>query len=135
MILEPDPSTGYLPPGMHDASWREVVSCFGGNSHRERLLDGLLSACRSLAAAGCKEVLLDGSFVTTKTLPEDCDAAWETKGVDPVLLDPVLLDTVHPRTAMKAKFLGDLRRPAPRRECSFETSFRAIAMVSGRASC
>ena len=93
---------------MHDASWREVVSRFGGNSHRERLLDGLPSACRSLMAAGCREVLLDGSFVTAKTLPGDYDAAWETEGVDPDLLDPVLLDMKHPREAMKAKYLGDL---------------------------
>ena len=53
-------------------------------------------------------MLLNGSFVTTRTMPGDHDAAWETKGVDPDLLDPVLLDMKHPRAAMKAKFLGDL---------------------------
>ncbi|MDE0240208.1 MAG: hypothetical protein OXQ84_08435, partial [bacterium] len=103
MIPDLDPNTGYLPPGIHRTSWCDVVGRFGGNSHRERLVEALLSACRSLAAAGCTELLLDGSFVTAKALPEDYDAAWETAGVDPDRLDPVLLDVKHPRTAMKER--------------------------------
>ena len=103
-----DPKTGYLPPGIHGASWCDVVGHFGGNSHRERLLAALLTACRNLAAAGCKELLLDGSFVTAKALPGDYDATWETVGVELNRLDPVLLDLAHPRAAMKAKYLGDL---------------------------
>ena len=108
MIPKPDSRTGYLPPGIHDAGWRDVVGRFAGNSHRARLLGGLLAACRNLAAAGCRELLLDGSFVTAKALPGDYDAAWDTSGVDPDRLDPVLLDMEHPRAAMKAKYLGDL---------------------------
>lgn len=108
MIPKLDPTTGYLPPGIHRASWCEVVTNFAGNSHRDRLLQALLAACRNLAAAGCRELLLDGSFVTAKPLPGDYDAAWETAGVDPNQLDPVLLDMQHPRAAMKAKYLGDL---------------------------
>ena len=137
MIPEPDPDTGCLPPGVHEASWHEVVSRFGGNSHRGRLLDGLLNACRGLAAAGCGEAQLDGSFVTTKTMPGDYDAAWETKGVDPELLDPVLLDMKHPRAAMKAKYLGDLF-PASASAAPgvlFRDFSRAIATASGRALC
>ncbi len=61
-----------------------------------------------MAAAGCKELLLDGSFVTAKALPGDYDATWETMGVDLNRLDPVLLDLRHPRAAMKTKYLGDL---------------------------
>ena len=52
--------------------------------------------------------LLDGSFVSAKALPADYDAAWETAGVDPDRLDPVLLDFDNRRAAMKAKYLGDL---------------------------
>ncbi|MDE2851197.1 MAG: hypothetical protein OXP74_11350 [Acidobacteriota bacterium] len=107
-MLEADPRTGYLPPGVHDAKWCEVAGRFAGNSHRARLLGGLLAACRSLAAAGCRELLLNGSFVTAKVLPGDYDAAWETKGVDPDRLDPVLLDFANCRAAMRAKYLGDL---------------------------
>ena len=108
MILKPDPKTGYLPPGVHDAGWRDVVGHFAGNSHRARLMGGLLAACRNLVSAGCGEVLLDGSFVSAKALPGDYDAAWETVDVDPDRLDPVLLDFSKRRAAMKAKYLGDL---------------------------
>ena len=71
-------------------------------------MEGLLAACRNLVAAGCGELLLDGSFVAAKALPGDYDAAWETRGVDPGRLEPVLLDFSNRRAAMKAKYLGDL---------------------------
>ena len=71
-------------------------------------MGSLLAACRNLAAAGCEELLLDGSFVTAKSLPGDNDGAWETVGVDPNRVDPVLLDVSNRRAAMKAKYLGDL---------------------------
>lgn len=103
-----DPSTGYLPPGAHAADWAEVSQRFSGNSHRARLLAGLQGALTSLAGAGCKTVLLDGSFVTTKPLPSDYDGAWEMAGVDPGRLDPVLLDFKNGRAAMKTKFGGEL---------------------------
>lgn len=108
MMLQFDPNTGYLPPGVHAAAWCDVQFRFAENSHRTRLLGGLLAACRNLAAAGCREMLLDGSFVTEKPLPGDYDGAWETAGVDPDRLDPVLLDFSNRRAAMKAKYLGDL---------------------------
>ena len=108
MIPELDPKTGYLPPGIHDADWSEVAGRFGGNSHRSRLVAGLLAACRNLAGAGCCLVLLNGSFVSAKPLPNDYDGAWETVGVDPERLDPVLLDFSNGRAAMKSKYLGEL---------------------------
>ena len=49
-----------------------------------------------------------GSFISEKALPNDYDAAWETAGVDPYRLDPVLLDFSNGRAAMKAKYLGEL---------------------------
>ena len=138
MMPKPDLDTGCLLPGVHEASWDEAVSRFGGISHRERLLDGLQRACRGLAAAGRGDVLPDGSFVTTKAMPGDYDAAWGTKGVNPDLLDPVLLDMKHPRAAMKAKFLGDLFPDSASAASGVlfrDFNSRAIATASGRASC
>ena len=103
-----DPSTSYLPPGVHQASWCETTARFGTNSHRLRLLGGLLAALRILANAGCQAVVLDGSFISEKDLPEDYDACWYTNGVDPSLIDPVLLDPSNARAAMKSKYLGEL---------------------------
>lgn len=108
MILPFDSSTGYLPPGIHEAAWTLVLTEFGTNAHRLTLLNGLLEALRNLAGAGCRWVLLDGSFVTQKALPNDYDGAWETIGVDPTRLDPVLLDFSNGRAAMKARYGGEL---------------------------
>ena len=99
---------GNLPSGIHWATWNEVVGRFGGTAHRDRLLNGLLSAMRALGAAGCQTVFLDGSFVTSKQAPNDFDACWDIEGVDPLLLDPALLDFTGHRAAQKAKYLGEL---------------------------
>lgn len=108
MIPPADSATGYLPPGVHVASWADLVAQFGINPHRVRLIGGLLAAVQNLAAAGCRSVLLDGSFVSQKDLPQDYDGAWDTRGVDPYRLDPVLLDFSNGRAAMKTKYLGEL---------------------------
>ena len=108
MLPSYESSTGYLPSGVHPATWSEIAPRFSGNSHRTRLLGGLLAALQNLAGAGCQSVLLDGSFVSEKELPEDYDGAWDTRGVDPMRLDPVLLDFSNGRAAMKSKYLGEL---------------------------
>lgn len=108
MIPTFDENTGYLPPGVHIASWAEVVEAFSWNSHRARLLRGLEAALQNLRDAGCRYALLDGSFVSTKQLPDDYDGAWDIHGVNPDKLDCVLLDFSNRRAAMKAKFGGEL---------------------------
>jgi hypothetical protein len=108
MIPDVNSMTGYLPVGVHKALWSEISARFGRNSHRVGLLGGLLRAIANLAGAGCQAVLLDGSFVSEKELPQDYDGAWEPYGVDPNLLDPVLLDFSNRRAAMKAKYGGEL---------------------------
>ena len=137
VVLKPDPKTGYLPPGVRDAGWCDVADHFARNSHRARLMGGLSAACRNLAAAGCGELLLDGSFVTAKSLPGDYDDAGETVGVDPDRVDPVRIDFSNRRAAMKAKYLGDLfpasAMAAP--GCSTVTCSRPTATASRKASC
>jgi hypothetical protein len=107
MVPPLDPQTGYLPPGVHQTPWPDIPAVFAKNSHRAGLTDGLLRGLMNLAGAGCRIVLLDGSFISVKPLPRDYDAAWETLGVDPHLLDPVLLDFDNGRAAMKAKYGGE----------------------------
>jgi len=99
---------GALPPGIHEASWSEVVSRFGWNERRQSLLEGLRRILDELASAGCREVWLDGSFVTEKDYPGDFDLVWSTKGVDLTMLDSVVLDVHHPRSAQKSKYGGDI---------------------------
>ena len=99
---------GNLPPGTYAATWDEIVERYATNERREQMLIGLRAAIESLRAAGCSRVYLDGSFVTDKVVPGDFDACWEERGVDPDLLDPVLLDFSDRRAAQKAKYGGEL---------------------------
>ncbi len=71
-------------------------------------MTGLKAAMVSLKDAGCKTVYVDGSFVTGKERPGDFDACWEEEGVDPIVLDPVLLIFDNGRASQKAKYMGEL---------------------------
>lgn len=103
--FEPD---GTLPPGIHWATWREIMERFGFTTYRQELLDGLKRALDVLRVAGCRTVYLDGSFVTAKLIPNDFDACWVRDGVDLELLDPELLDFQHGRLAQKLRYGGEL---------------------------
>ena len=99
---------GLLPPGIHWATWDEVTATFGNTPWRRRLLDGLEMAIDNLRQAGCRTVYIDGSFVTSKEVPNDFDACWEEEGVAPELLDPVLLQFDAGRASQKARYWGEL---------------------------
>jgi hypothetical protein len=103
-----EPDTGNLPPRIHIADWGEFTARYGTTPHRLRLLGGLKAALDALLAVGCRRVYIDGSFVTAKQAPGDFDGCWDVAGVDPSLLDPVLLTFANRRAAQKAKFGGEL---------------------------
>ncbi|MBN1867786.1 hypothetical protein JW916_10880 [Candidatus Sumerlaeota bacterium] len=96
-----------LPPGVHDATLDEIEQRFATNETRRRLYEGFARGVEALKRAGCKEVLLDGSFVTDKPNPGDFDACWDPTGMDPKKLDPVFLDFSDGRREQKRKFGGE----------------------------
>lgn len=61
-----------------------------------------------MRAAGCRRAYISGSFVTAKAVPADFDGCWESDGVDPDLLDSVLVTFDQGRRAQKAKYRGEL---------------------------
>jgi hypothetical protein len=76
-------SDGFLPAGLHHASWSEFIARFGGGKRRTQLINlGLQQLLNLLAMAGCTEVRLGGSFVTSKETPGDFDGIWMLAGVD-----------------------------------------------------
>jgi len=104
-------SDGKLPLGIHAVAWEEFEIRFGITESRRRILRGMKAALLVLRDAGCKAVYMDGSFVTSKEVPNDFDGCWERTGVDLHQLrslDPVLLDFTNKRAAQKAKYLGEL---------------------------
>jgi hypothetical protein len=107
-VLHFDSISGSLGQGVHYMSLDDCARAFGWNSHRQFLWSGLVKAIQALQTAGCRAVIIDGSFVTDKELPNDWDAAFDPVGVDPAKLDPILFKHDDGRRAMKAKYLGDL---------------------------
>jgi hypothetical protein len=107
-VIPPFDERGNLPPGIHEANWKELEARFNGSPRRTELLAGLREALVALRDAGCRTAYIDGSFVTAKEDPGDFDACWEAVGVDASLLDPIFLDLAGPRTAQKERFGGEL---------------------------
>ena len=98
---------GNLPTGIYEASWTEIYQKYGINFYRKNLLEGLRSALNNLKNAGCKQVFLDGSFITSKRRPNDFDACWEPEGVDIEKLDPLFCCFENGRRAQKIKYCGE----------------------------
>lgn len=108
-LLVPIPGAPWdvLPPGVHGATLTEVAQTFTYNPRRRALYSGLVEAAAHLGSVGCPAVLLDGSFVSAKALPDDYDACWEPNGVDFSKLDPVFDDFEDGRAAQKRRFGGE----------------------------
>jgi hypothetical protein len=98
---------GLLPPGVHDAGWRQIAAGLGFSARRKKLLKGLRQALVLLKAAGCKTLYLDGSFVTAKREPGDFDACWAVQDVNMDELDPVFTDFSNFRARQKQRFGGE----------------------------
>ena len=103
-----DSASGYLPAGVHCLTLEECRRLFAWNARRRFLFDGLVRAIANLTTAGCRSVLIDGSFISSKTLPNDWDAAFDPVGMIAARVDPILLRHDDGRRAMRAKYLGDM---------------------------
>jgi hypothetical protein len=108
---------GYLPPGIYETSWLDFMRRFAINLQRQRLATGLTAALRKLGIAGCRRVLIGGSFVTAKQHPNDFDGWYESFGLDLNILDPLFLEDVESQMEV---FGGTLFSP-PSYEGFFQT--------------
>jgi hypothetical protein len=95
MSIPPFNELGYLPPGTYEIAWPELMERFATNPQRLKLAMGLAAALRKLAMAGCRRVLIGGSFVTSKEHPNDFDGWHESFGLDLDILDPLFLEDVE----------------------------------------
>ena len=96
-----------LPPGVYDATMEEAEARLATSDHRNRIFSGFRNGVTALRKAGCRQIFLDGSFVTEKPIPADFDACWDPIGVDATKLDPVLLDFTGGRKNQKTRFCGE----------------------------
>ncbi len=107
LVAIPGSPWDVLPPGIHAATLAEVEQTFGCNPHRRALFAGLVDAAIHLSLVGCRQVLLNGSYTTTKPIPKDYDACWDPDGVDFAKLDPLFDDFDNGRANQKARFGGE----------------------------
>ena len=96
-----------LPPGVYAATFEEIEARFAYNPRRRELFEGLIGASMSLFGAGCRTVVLHGSYVSGKPIPGDYDACWDPAGMDFGKLDPVFGDFDNGRANQKARFGGE----------------------------
>jgi hypothetical protein len=75
-MIPPFEDNGYLPPGIHPATFDEVEARFGCDSELRRVQIQSLRWLVDLAKrAGVKRLVLNGSFVTDAIEPNDVDCA------------------------------------------------------------
>jgi hypothetical protein len=101
---------GYLPPGVYETSWQEFMQRIVINPHRQRLATGLAAALRKLGIAGCRRVIIGGSFVTSKEQPNDFDGWYSDFGLDPNTLDPLFVEKINDQQIAFAGRLFDLAK-------------------------
>jgi hypothetical protein len=108
---------GYLPPGVYESNWKEFMQKFAINPQRQRLATGLAAALRKLGIAGCRRVIIGGSFVTTKEQPNDFDGWYNDFDLDLDKLDPLFVDKMDEQQEVFGGRLFDL----PNYESFFQT--------------
>lgn len=121
-VIVPGALWPLLPPGIHDASIEEVYKRYAITDTRRLLFRGFKNAAENFFNAGCPQVFLDGSYVTAKPDPNDYDALWDRRFVDPDLLDPIFLDFKDGTIHQKAKYFGEFF-PASATEGATRRSF------------
>lgn len=100
---------GFLPPGIHKASWQEFATKFGTTPRRKDLvanMEVLLQEAKQHAPAG-EKVYIGGSMVSPKPTPKDFDMTWKISGEQVGVLRekaPLLVD----RTMQSQKLGGEL---------------------------
>lgn len=107
LVRVPDFKFRVLPVGIHDSTLREVEYVYSTNATRTLLFEGLVKGAKALSSAGCKNLYLNGSYVSSKRHPGDYDACWDTDGVNFEVLDPVLWDLTSGTGTQKEIYLGE----------------------------
>ena len=103
--MPPFNELGYLPPGVYEIRWLELMERFATNPQRQRIVTGLAAALRKLAIAGCTRVIIGGSFISVKAEPRDFDAYYDNFGLDFELLDGLFVEDTD---SQQDVFCGEL---------------------------
>ena len=103
--MPPFNEQGYLPPGVYEIRWQELMERFATSTGRQRIVTGLAAALRKVAIAGCTRVIIGGSFISAKVEPRDFDAYYDNFGIDFELLDALFVEDTD---SQQDVFCGEL---------------------------
>jgi len=110
-MIPPFTEGGLLPPGVHPASWSDVVRTLGQGKARRRLLQRLLPGARAFRRAGAGGLYLAGSFVTASPHPSDIDVLWDPSSTEIPALPRVLREGApRERRRQKQRFGAEFIR-------------------------
>lgn len=80
-MIPPLAAHGLLPPGEHCCSLVEAEQCFATSAHRKQLWNNLLLALKTMRDKGLSgSLVVDGSYVTDKPLPDDIEVSLDARG-------------------------------------------------------
>ena len=99
--------SGNLPPGLHPATWDEIVERYATSERRGQLVDGCARRSSRCARRAAPASIWTAASSPTRWSLATSTRCWEERGVDPDHLDPVLLDFSDRRAAQKAKYGGE----------------------------
>jgi hypothetical protein len=101
---------GNLPPGIHFCDWSEFQERFGYNLRRLNLINGIEEVLILLKEAGCRVAYLNGSFVTSKTNPQDFDMCYDSDNVniDYLRKNGHILLNCYNSAAQKVRYGGEI---------------------------
>ncbi|WP_316801426.1 DUF6932 family protein [Pedobacter frigidisoli] len=102
---------GFLPPGIHLSTIEKFQERFATNMVRKQIFAGLLRLMADLKRVDCKNIFVDGSFVTKKEHPNDIDVCWDDRGMDYDKVEaglPILWDLTPPRKKQQTVYRADV---------------------------
>lgn len=100
---------GLLPPGVHDCTWHQFRARFATNPCRRAILKGLCQFLRKeiIPLNVAAPVLLDGSFVRSKSLPRDVDIVLDLSAFDLPAAAPAIFLWMTHRQRIKDDYAVD----------------------------
>ena len=111
-MLERRSRTGYLPPGIHDATLEEVEIALTWNMRRREIMKGLRHVVDQLMDAGTVDIWVDGSFVTDKQRPSDVDVVYDPPDLA-LLSEPGIFNFARRAELKKYRMVDLWPHPSP----------------------
>jgi hypothetical protein len=107
--IPPLTASGFLPSGIHLATWNQLLERYGTDPNRSKFFPGMLHGLHDLIEAGGTDAYLGGSFVTSSIRPADFDITYHAGQRTRAIFDasPVLKGRFDMKQAYGGEFLPD----------------------------